>query len=138
MKIRYAALPLVVAIVAAAPALAEDVDCSKSKSSTELCLKTGGWTEMSGTDRADRLTGTKGQDQILGDGGNDRIKAGAGDDEIDGGDGRDTIDAGSGNDMVYARDKKRDTIDCGSGKSDRAIVDTDDRVKNCEKVTRRS
>ena len=85
--------------------LAEKLDCSKTGADTTLCLKTGGWTEITGTDRADTITGTKGPDQILGDGGNDRIFAGSGGDEIDGGDGRDTIDAGRGNDMVYARDK---------------------------------
>src|SRR5688572_20825661 len=138
MKLRYlAVLPALVAVAAAAPALAEDVDCSKKGADTTLCLKTGGWTEIAGTDKADKLTGTKGPDQILGDGGNDRIFAGSGDDEIDGGDGRDTIDAGNGNDTVDARDKKRDTIDCGAGKDDVAIVDADDRVKRCERVVRK-
>lgn len=138
MKLRYlAVLPALVAVAATAPALAEELDCSKKGADTTLCLKTGGWTEITGTDKADTITGTKGADQILGDGGNDRIFAGSGGDEIDGGDGRDTIDAGRGNDLVYARDKKRDTIDCGAGKNDVAIVDADDRAKNCERVIRR-
>lgn len=137
MKLRIAvATALVAATVVAMPASAENVNCSTMKSSSTKCLKTGGWIEITGTDEADVLTGTKGADQILGDGGNDRIKAGAGDDEIDGGDGRDTIDAGSGDDIVYARDDKRDTIDCGTGK-DTVIADPEDRLKNCEKVTRR-
>lgn len=136
MKIRYAVATAVVALAAAVPASAEDVDCAKVKSSTELCMRTGGWIEMAGTDQADRLNGTSGADQILGDGGNDRINARGGHDEIDGGDGRDTIKAGSGDDIVYARDNKRDTIDCGTGK-DTVIADPDDRLKNCEKITRR-
>ena len=137
MKFRFAvATALVAATVVAMPASADTIDCSKMKSSSELCLKTGGWIEITGTDTADRLTGTKGADQILGDGGNDRIKSGTGDDEIDGGDGNDTVDAGSGADIVYARDDKRDTIECGSGK-DTVIADPEDRLKNCEKVTRR-
>ncbi|MDA0171502.1 hypothetical protein OJ998_20545 [Solirubrobacter taibaiensis] len=138
MKLRYlAVLPALVAVAATAPALAEDLDCSKKGADTTLCLKTGGWTEITGTDKADKLTGTKGPDQILGDGGNDRIFSGSGGDEVDGGDGRDTIESGSGNDAIYAHDNKRDTIDCGTGK-DEVIADADDKVaKNCEKVDRR-
>jgi Ca2+-binding RTX toxin-like protein len=136
MKIRFAVATAMVALAAAVPATADTVDCSKVKSSTDLCLRTGGWVEMTGTDEADRLTGTSRADQILGDGGNDRIDALGGDDELDGGDGRDTVNAGSGDDIVYARDNKRDTIDCGSGK-DTVIADPEDRLKNCEKVTRR-
>jgi Ca2+-binding RTX toxin-like protein len=137
MKKRFAAATAVLALAAAVPASAETVNCSKVKASTELCLRTGGWIEMTGTDKADRLTGTKGADQILGDGGNDRIDGLGGADEIDGGDGRDTIKAGSGDDLVYARDNKRDTIDCGSG-NDTVIADREDKVaKNCEHVTRK-
>jgi len=137
MKFRFAvATALVAATVVAMPASAENIDCSKVKTSTDRCLRTGGWIETTGTDTADVIAGTKGADQILGDGGNDRINAGAGSDEIDGGDGRDTINAGSGADIVYARDDKRDTIDCGTGK-DTVIADPEDRLKNCEKVTRR-
>jgi Ca2+-binding RTX toxin-like protein len=137
MKIRFVvATALVAATVVAMPASADTINCAKVKSSTDECLRTGGWIETTGTDQADVITGTKGADQILGDGGNDRIDAAAGDDEIDGGDGRDTIKAGSGADIVYARDDKRDTIDCGTGK-DTVIADPEDRLKNCERVTRR-
>jgi Ca2+-binding RTX toxin-like protein len=123
--------------VATTPAMAEKVDCRPADRDTTLCLKTGGWTEITGTDRADELIGTKGRDLILGDGGNDRIFAGSGNDEITGGHGRDLIDAGRGDDRVRARDGKRDTIDCGTGKKDVAIVDRIDRVKNCETVSRK-
>ncbi|MBE2317396.1 hypothetical protein DVA67_015545 [Solirubrobacter sp. CPCC 204708] len=136
MKLRYLALPAVVALTATTPALADKVDCRPADRDTTLCLKTGGWTEIAGTDRADELIGTKGPDQLLGDGGDDRIFAGTGQDEIDGGAGRDAIDAGRGNDLVHARDRTRDTIDCGTGR-DRAVVDRTDRVKNCETVVRR-
>jgi Ca2+-binding RTX toxin-like protein len=136
MKFRFAVATAMVTLAAAVPASADNVNCSNVKTSTDLCLNTGGWIEMTGTDEADRLTGTRGADQILGDGGNDRINALGGDDELDGGDGRDTVNAGSGDDIVYARDNKRDTIDCGSGK-DTVIADPEDRLKNCEKVTRR-
>src|SRR5688572_3653231 len=105
MKLRYLALPAVVAMLAATPAMAEKVDCRPADRDTTLCLKTGGWTEIAGTDRADELIGTKGRDQILGDGGDDRIFGGSGNDEIRGGHGRDTIDAGRGDDIVDARDR---------------------------------
>lgn len=136
MKIRYAAATALAALAAAVPAFAEDVDCSKMKASTELCLKAGDWIEIAGTDAADVITGTKGADQILGDGGNDTIDAGAGNDEIDGGDGRDAIKAGRGDDTIDVRDRKRDTVDCGTGK-DTVVADPEDRLKGCEKVTRR-
>ncbi len=138
MKLRHLAFLALVAAMAVAPAAnAEKVDCRPADRDTTLCLKTGGWTEITGTDRADELIGTKGPDQILGDGGNDRIYGGSGNDEIRGGSGRDHIDAGRGNDIVDARDKKRDTIDCGAGRKDVAIVDKIDRVNNCETVRRR-
>jgi Ca2+-binding RTX toxin-like protein len=137
MKLRYLALPAVVAIVATTPAMADKVDCRPADRNATLCLKTGGWTEITGTDRDDELIGTKGRDLILGDGGDDRIFSGSGNDEITPGYGRDRVDAGRGDDLVMARDKKRDTIDCGSGKKDVAIVDRTDRVKNCETVRRR-
>ncbi len=138
MKLRYLALPAVVGLMAvSAPAMAEKVDCRPADRDATLCLKTGGWTEITGTERKDELIGTKGRDIILGDGGNDRIYAGSGSDEIDGGHGRDHIEAGSGNDVIFARDGVRDTIDCGSGR-DTVVADTVDRVaKNCEKVTRK-
>ena len=121
MKLRYLALPAVVALMAVVPsAMAEKVDCRPADRDTTLCLKTGGWTEIAGTDRKDELIGTKGPDQILGDGG----------------DGRDRIDAGRGNDVIYSRDGVRDTIDCGTGR-DTVVADTVDRVTNCEKVTRK-
>ena len=136
MKLRYLALPAVVALMAAsAPAMAEKVDCRPADRDKTLCLKTGGWTEITGTERNDELIGTKGRDIILGDGGNDRIYAGSGNDEIDGGHGRDHIEAGRGNDVIQSRDGQRDVIDCGPG-HDTAIVDRIDRTRHCETVIR--
>jgi Ca2+-binding RTX toxin-like protein len=136
MKLRYLALPAVAALLATTPALADKVDCRPADRDTTLCLKTGGWTEISGTDRDDELIGTKGRDQILGDGGDDRIYAGSGSDDIDPGDGKDYVEAGRGNDVLYTRDGVRDEIDCGPGR-DTIVADTVDRLKNCEKVTRK-
>jgi len=156
MKVRYAALPAIVALTAvlAVPAFAEDIDCSKPKADPLLCLKTAGWTETTGSEQADRITGTKGPDEIEGDGGNDRINSGGSGDDVNGGAGRDRIDlgtgndigqggegadtiiAGSGNDVIFARDGTRDTINCGTGQ-DTATVDAKDRVSGCEKVVRR-
>ncbi len=137
MKLRYLALPVVVAALAVtATANAEKVDCRPADRDATLCLKTGGWTEITGTERKDEIYGTKGRDIILGDGGDDVIIAGAGNDEIDGGHGRDRIEAGPGNDVIYSRDGQRDTINCGSGK-DVVVADTVEVVINkCEKVTR--
>ena len=39
-------------------------------------------------------------------------------------------------DTIFARDGERDTIDCGAGR-DKVTADRVDRVKNCERVTRR-
>jgi hypothetical protein len=48
-----------------------------------------------------------------------------------------TYKGGTGDDTVSARNKKKDTIDCGAGKKDRATVDRIDKVKGCEKVSRK-
>ena len=136
MKLRYLALPAVVALTATAPAFADKIDCRPADRDRTLCLKTGGWTEITGTDRADELIGTKGRDQLLGDGGDDAIYAGSGNDEVDPGDGRDRVDAGRGNDVIHSRDGARDDIDCGTGR-DTIVADPGDRLTGCEKVTRK-
>ena len=72
-------------------------------------------------------------DTVYGGGGNDVIRTGAGEDFIFPGSGRDVVDAGRGPDHVIANDGERDVIDCGPG-DDRARVDRDDVVRNCEHV----
>jgi hypothetical protein len=99
-----------------------------------------------GTRRADRLVGTDGPDELRGLAGNDRLSGlaggdrlsgGAGNDRLTGGRGTDTLLGGSGNDVLSARDGRRDTVDCGTGRRDQAIVDRHDRVRGCERVSRR-
>jgi len=116
VKLRYLALPAVVGLMAvSAPAMAEKVDCRPADRDATLCLKTNGWTEITGTERKDELIGTKGRDIILGDGGDDRIYA------------------GSGNDKIDASDRDHDTVDCGSG-TDTVIARKGDKLKHCENV----
>ena len=96
-----------------------------------------------GTNGADYLAGGGGNDSISGRGGNDTIKGGAGSDSLDGGAGNDVIDGGpggdriqggAGSDTILAADGVVDVIDCGDG-NDRAVVDRNDKVVNCESVT---
>jgi hypothetical protein len=95
-----------------------------------------------GTDKADYLAGGGHDDTIFGLGGNDTLLGGAGDDVIYGGAGNDIITGGAGadriyggpgSDTIYAVDNERDFIDCGPG-NDRAVVDSVDKVVNCEVV----
>jgi Bacterial Ig domain/RTX calcium-binding nonapeptide repeat (4 copies)/PA domain/LVIVD repeat len=100
---------------------------------------------LAGGHRNDRLIGGGGRDTLVGDKGNDRLSAGAGhdilrgnqgSDRIDAGGGRDTVVAGQGRDRVNVADGNVDRVSCGSGR-DRAIADENDRLTNCERVTRR-
>ncbi len=102
---------------------------------------------LSGSPGPDRLRTYDAADTIEGGAGPDWIEAGYGDDTINGGPGADTInaDAGSGacnflvcrlpqgNDTIDARDGVADSIECGPGE-DLAIVDSVDRLSNCETV----
>jgi RTX calcium-binding nonapeptide repeat (4 copies)/Putative metal-binding motif len=94
---------------------------------------------------ADNLLGDEDNDSLSGRQGNDGLSGGAGDDQLDGGDGddqlngdagADTINGGDGDDTVPARDGAQDRIDCGPGANDKATVDTNDLVANCEQVDR--
>jgi RTX calcium-binding nonapeptide repeat (4 copies) len=101
----------------------------------------------------DVLTGGAGGNRLLGEGGRDVLDGGAGDDELDGGLGNDgliggagpdVLKGGAGADRVEAREDrsageqpKKDRVDCGTGRRDRATVDRRDRVRRCERVTRR-
>ena len=116
-----------------------------------------------GTARADRLIGTGGRDRLLGLAGNDLLDGRAGDDALDGGagrdrllggkgddvlsgrsgsdritggPGRDTVDGAAGNDVIDVKDGTRDVVRCGKGR-DRVTADRKDRLKNCERVSRR-
>ncbi len=82
------------------------------------------------------ITGTPGNDTLKGTGGRDVILAGGGDDVINGMDGGDVICGGAGNDVISARDGSRDVIECGAG-LDRVTADRRDRLRGCERVSRR-
>ena len=95
-----------------------------------------------GTSKGEYLAGGGHDDQIFGMGGNDTLLGGAGYDYIDGGSGNDVITGGSGadellggdgSDTIYAADGERDVVNCGAG-NDRAVVDSVDKVVNCEVV----
>ena len=75
---------------------------------------------------ADRLRGTRKADVIV---------AGPGNDVVNGGPGNDVAYGGPGNDTIFSRDGDRDTLDCGPG-YDTAIVDTIERTRHCEIVTK--
>jgi hypothetical protein len=103
-------------------------------------------TDLSGTDKRDRLRGTTGGDRIRGRGGNDRlngragddcVKGGPGNDRVTGGKGRDRLGGGPGNDRIRSRDGERDRVKCGPGK-DRVVADHEDKLaRSCERVKRR-
>jgi hypothetical protein len=82
---------------------------------------------------ADTLVTGAGADVLNGGQGDDTLRSGDGNDRLDGNEGADTLDAGGGDDTVLAGDGVIDTIDCGAG-TDRATVDTCDKVVNCETV----
>ncbi len=95
-----------------------------------------------GTNKGEYLAGGGHDDVIFGLGGNDTLLGGAGDDRIHGGPGNDVITGGSGadhlyggpgSDTIHAADGERDFVDCGRG-NDRAVVDSVDKVVNCEVV----
>jgi Tol biopolymer transport system component len=115
---------------------------------------TNGADILTGTFAGDRLRGLRGNDRLNGEAGNDCLEGGAGNDRLNGGagndrllggrgkdtltggPGRNTYLAGASNDTVRARNGRREVINCGKGR-DRAIVDRRDRVRGCERVTRR-
>src|SRR6185312_9364400 len=87
----------------------------------------------------DCLFGGEGADVLDGDGGGDKgdeLHGDTGDDQLFPGTGRDRVWGGAGNDVISARDGSRDVIDCGPG-LDRVTADRRDRVRGCERVTRR-
>ena len=119
------------------------------------CLGGGrGNDRVSGGTNNDRVGGDSGNDRLGGDSGNDRLSGGSGRDRLNGGRGRDRmsggsgndritagggdrVSGGSGNDAISARNRRRDRIDCGSGRRDRVRADRRDRLRRCERVSRR-
>ena len=94
----------------------------------------------------DLLYGRKGDDHLIGGAGDDRLEGGrgtdilsggAGADRLNGGIGGDELHGGAGRDRLTIVDGTRDTLDCGDGR-DTAIVDSHDRTRGCERVTRGS
>jgi hypothetical protein len=92
---------------------------------------------VNGSTGNDRLVGGAGRDRLSGGAGKDRLTGGAGNDTLTGGAGSNRYEGGAGNDKVSAVNRTRDRVDCGAGRRDSAKVDRVDRVKGCEKVSRR-
>jgi Ca2+-binding RTX toxin-like protein len=100
---------------------------------------------MLGRGGADRLAGLRGADCLHGGNGNDRLNGGDGDDSLvggggadrlAGGSGRNSYSAGGGNDTIYAANGKGEIVNCGAG-MDKVVADKRDKLKRCERVTRR-
>ena len=110
------------------------------------CYLNGGAGEdvlRGGTGR-DRLFGARGRDLVHGGARDDVLDGGVGYDRLIGGGGPDVLRGGAGADRLDAREDrsvgeqpKKDRVDCGAGRRDQAIVDRRDRVRRCERVTRR-
>ena len=87
------------------------------------------------------LVGNRRDNELLAGEGNDRVLGGRGDDFLEGRSGRDVLHGGRGDDTINSKrhtlgqPSGRDKVDCGSG-DDVAIVNRDDRVRNCETVHR--
>jgi uncharacterized delta-60 repeat protein len=112
-------------------------DVIRGGSGNDRLVGSGGNDRLTGGAGADRMDGGAGRDKLSGGAGNDRLSGGAGNDTLTGGAGRNRYSGGAGNDKLSAVNGKRERVDCGAGRRDRARVDRSDRVKGCEKVTRR-
>jgi Ca2+-binding RTX toxin-like protein len=100
---------------------------------------------LAGTTAGDRLRGLGGADGLAGLAGDDCLEGGSGDDLLSGGAGADDLRGGSGSNLVFGgaggdtvavANGKRDVVDCGTGR-DRVTADRRDRLRRCERVTRR-
>jgi hypothetical protein len=111
-------------------------DCLEGGAGDDVLDGGDGDDRLNGSSGKDRLSGGNGNDKLTGGRGNDRISGGPGNDTISPGDGKDVVTAGGGNDTINAVDGVRESIDCGAGK-DAVRADRRDRLKGCEKVTRR-
>jgi Ca2+-binding RTX toxin-like protein len=105
-------------------------------SAGDTLLGLGGNDILNGRAGADCLKGGRGNDRLIGGTGNDRLSGDAGNDTLTGGRGRNTYSGGRGRDRIKSTNGIRERIDCGPGR-DTAKVDRRDRVRRCERVTRR-
>jgi Ca2+-binding RTX toxin-like protein len=113
-------------------------DRASGDSGNDRVSGNSGNDRVSGNSGNDRVSGNSGNDRLAGNGGNDRLSGGSGRDSMSSGSGRDRLSGGSGNDRLNTRDRRgRDTANCGGGRRDRASVDRTDRVRGCERVSRR-
>jgi RTX calcium-binding nonapeptide repeat (4 copies) len=113
----------------------EDADTLGGGGEGEVFLALGGRDRVGGGGGHDCLLGYGGADVLRGEDGHDRLTGGRGADLLVGGGGVNAYDAGPGRDVVQARNGKRELVRCGSGR-DRARVDSRDRVRDCERVSR--
>jgi hypothetical protein len=111
-------------------------DCLEGGTGDDVLDGGDGDDRLAGSSGRDRLNGGTGNDKLTAGKGNDRLTGGPGNDTISPGSGRDVVDAGGGNDTINSVDGVKETIDCGAGK-DTVRADRRDRLKHCEKVTRR-
>jgi Ca2+-binding RTX toxin-like protein len=85
---------------------------------------------------ASLLSGGPGNDVLRGHDGFDDMSGGGGGDVLTPLGGRDRARAGAGADLIRAADGRKDNVACGPGR-DKAIVDSHDDVRGCERVVRR-
>ena len=111
-------------------------DCLEGGTGDDVLDGGDGDDRLAGSAGRDRLSGGTGNDKLTAGKGNDRLTGGPGDDTLSPGTGRDVVDAGGGNDTINSVDGVKETIDCGAGK-DTVRADKRDRLKHCEKTTRR-
>jgi hypothetical protein len=111
-------------------------DCLEGGTGNDVLDGGDGNDRLAGSSGRDRLSGGTGDDKLTAGKGNDRLTGGPGNDTLSPGSGRDVVDAGDGNDTINSVDGVKETIDCGAGK-DTVRADKRDRLKHCEKVTRR-
>ena len=111
-------------------------DCLFGGEGADVLDGDGGNDTLSGGDGRDRLFGGAGNDRVLGGAKGDELHGDTGNDQLFAGNGRDRVWGGAGNDVISARDGSRDVIDCGAG-LDRVTADRRDRLRGCERVTRR-
>lgn len=114
----------------------DGADCLWGGEGNDVLDGDGGDDSLWGSDGRDRLFGGSGNDRLLGGAKADELHGDTGDDELAAGTGRDRVWGGPGNDTISARDGSRDVIDCGAG-LDRVRADRRDRLRGCERVTRR-
>ena len=111
-------------------------DCLWGGEGADVLDGDGGDDQLWGGDGRDRLFGGSGVDRLLGGAKSDELHGDTGNDQLFPGSGRDRAWGGPGNDTISARDGSRDVIDCGAG-LDRVTADRRDRLRACERVTRR-